>query len=136
MYESTTEIRVRYGETDQMGYVYYGFYAWYYEVGRVEALRQLGLTYKSMEEDGVLLPVVSMRARYLRPARYDDLLTVRTTIPRLPQNSFITFHSEITNQDGELVNAGDVRLVFVDKTYRKKCAPPDVLIDKLSPYFE
>jgi acyl-CoA thioester hydrolase len=74
MYISETSIRVRYAETDQMGYVYYGHYAMYYEVARVESLRQLGLTYREIEEMGVLMPVLENKSRYLKPARYDDLL--------------------------------------------------------------
>ena len=80
MFISTTQIRVRYAETDKMGYVYYGNYAQYFEVGRVEGLRDLGLSYKKMEDEGILLPVVEFQIKYLKPAYYDDLLTIKTTI--------------------------------------------------------
>jgi acyl-CoA thioester hydrolase len=85
MYESVTQMRVRYAETDQMNVVYYGNYAQYFEVGRVEATRNLGLTYKDMEASGVIMPVVEMHVRYLRPATYDDLLTVKTILMRIAQ---------------------------------------------------
>src|SRR5690606_36415022 len=87
MYISTTQIRVRYGETDQMGYLYYGFYALYYEQARTEAIRQLGLTYKSLEESGVMMPVMEMNAKYYRPAHYDDLITVDTRVETLDESS-------------------------------------------------
>ena len=91
MYTHEFQKRVRYGETDQMGYLYYGNYPQYYEIGRVEMLRSLGLTYKAMEEEqGILMPVVSMNIRYVRPAHYDELITIRTTLRQLP-GKFITF---------------------------------------------
>ena len=128
--------RVRYGETDQMGYLYYGNYAQYYEIGRVEMLRSLGLTYKAMEEEwGTLMPVLSLQMRYVRPAHYDELLTIRTTLRQLP-NQFITFHVEIFNEKNKLVNGGSVRLCFIDKKSNKAVPAPDYLIEKLSPFFE
>jgi acyl-CoA thioester hydrolase len=78
MYSAETKIRVRYGETDQMGYLYYGYYALYYEVGRAEAIRELGFTYKQMEDMGIMMPVAELNAKYYRPAKYDDLITVKT----------------------------------------------------------
>src|SRR5688572_29427719 len=120
MYVSETTIRVRYGETDQMGYVYYGNYAMYYEVGRVESLRQLGLTYKSLEEMGIMMPVLENHSRYKMPARYDELLTVRTTIKEMP-GTRITFFYEICNEEKGLVNEGETQLVFIDmKTNRPR----------------
>ena len=93
MFTSTTEIRVRYGETDQMGYLYYGNYALYYEVGRTDAIRSLGLTYKALEEMGVALPVAELHINYYRPAFYDDLITVKTMLKEMPENSKIQFHT-------------------------------------------
>jgi len=85
MYAHEIQLRVRYGETDQMGYLYYGRYAEYYEVGRVELIRSLGLTYKDLEEQhGIWLPVASLDMRFVRPAYYDDLLTVRSELRKLP----------------------------------------------------
>jgi acyl-CoA thioester hydrolase len=136
MYESTTEIRVRYGETDQMGYLYYGNYPSYYEVGRTEAIRQLGLTYKDLEASGVALPVAACDLQYLRPAFYDDLITIRTSIREMPADSFITFHSELYNQYGKLLNKGRTRLVFYDIKARKKVQIPESLRTVLAPFFQ
>lgn len=136
MYTSTTEIRVRYGETDQMGFLYYGFYALYYEQGRTEAIRQLGLTYKELEAQGVIMPVVELKAKYIRPALYDDLITVKTSINELrKEDNFVIFHTEMFNESGKLLNTAEVTLVFYDPVKSKKISVPDVLFDKLSPYF-
>lgn len=136
MYTHDFQKRVRYGETDQMGYLYYGNYAQYYEIGRVEMLRSLGLTYKSMEEElGVMMPVLSLQMRYVRPAFYDELLTIRTTLRQLP-DQFITFHVELYNEKNKLVNGGSVKLCFVDKKSNKTIGAPAYLIEKLRPFFE
>ena len=136
MYTHDFQKRVRYGETDQMGYLYYGNYAQYYEIGRVEMLRSLGLTYKAMEEElGVMMPVLSLQMRYVRPAYYDELLTIRTALRRIP-DQFITFHVEIYNEKNKLVNGGSVRLCFVDKQSNKTIDAPVYLIEKLRPFFE
>ncbi len=82
MIRNETKLRVRYGETDQMGYVYYGNYAEYFEVGRVEWLRNLGISYKSLEESKIMLPVLHLNINYLKPAKYDDLLTIITTLKK------------------------------------------------------
>jgi len=135
MYIHETQLRVRYGETDQMGYLYYGNYAQYYEVGRVEMIRSLGLTYKELEEVyGIWLPVVSLDMRFVRPAYYDDLLTVRSELRKLP-DEHITFHVEILNEKGKMVNAGTVRLCFFDAKTRKVVPAPEYLLEKLKPYF-
>jgi acyl-CoA thioester hydrolase len=136
MYTATTQIRVRYGETDQMGFLYYGFYALYYEVGRAEAIRDLGLTYKEIEAMGVLMPVVEMHAHYYRPALYDDLITVTTIVKELHDSPKIQFHSELYNEKGELLNKGVTTLVFVDAINKKKVPMPQQLKDCLQPYFE
>ncbi|MBL7711666.1 MAG: acyl-CoA thioesterase [Chitinophagaceae bacterium] len=136
MYEYTTEIRVRYGETDQMGYLYYGNYALYYEVGRTDAIRHLGFTYKAMEEQGIALPVAECNLRYLRPAFYDDLITIKTSIREMPRGSVIQFHSELYNQHGKLINKGLTTLVFFDMKERKKTTIPDFLRTSLEPYFQ
>lgn len=136
MYTHDFQKRVRYGETDQMGYLYYGNYAQYYEIGRVEMLRSLGLTYKAMEEElGVMMPVLSLQMRYVRPAYYDELLTIRTALRRIP-DQFITFHVEIYNEKNKLVNGGSVKLCFVDKKSSKTIDAPAYLIEKLRPFFE
>ena len=135
MYEATTQIRVRYGETDQMGYLYYGHYALYYEVGRAEAIRQLGFTYRELEEMGVMMPVVELNAQYFRPALYDDLITVKTIVKELPQSSKIQFHSELYNEQGQLLNRGVTTLVFYDPKEKKKINMPEVLTERLQPFF-
>jgi acyl-CoA thioester hydrolase len=135
MYAYETQIRVRYGETDQMGYLYYGNYAQYYEVGRVETIRSLGLTYKELEEvHGIWLPVVSLEMRFVRPAFYDDLLTVRSEIRDLP-DEHITFHVEVFNEKKKLVNAGRVRLCFFDAKTKKVVPAPEYLMAKLLSHF-
>ena len=130
MYSLATKLRVRYGETDQMGYVYYGVYAQYYEVGRVELLRSLGVSYKELEEEGILLPVVNFEINYKKAAHYDDELIIRTTIKELP-SSRITFHYETFNTEKELLNSGKVVLVFVDKKSKKPCFTPKIIMRKL-----
>ena len=135
MYVHEIQIRVRYGETDQMGYLYYGNYAEYYEVGRVETIRSLGLTYKELEEvHGIWLPVVSLDMRFVRPAYYDDLLTVRSEIRKLPDEHII-FHVEIFNEKRKMVNAGRVRLCFFESKTRKVVPAPEHLLEKLRPFF-
>jgi acyl-CoA thioester hydrolase len=135
MYTSETQIRVRYAETDQMDVVYYGNYAQYFEVGRVEAIRQLGLSYKNMETGGIILPVVEFTAKYLRPAHYDDLLTVRSTIREMPIDHRLAFHQEVYNEQGRLLTVGKVLLYFLKKDTKEKTKIPDYLAEKLAPYF-
>jgi acyl-CoA thioester hydrolase len=135
MYASTTQIRVRYGETDQMGYLYYGYYALYYESGRAEAIRALGFTYKELELSGIMMPVVALQCQYFRPALYDDLITVKTIIKELPKGSKIDFHSELYNEEGQLLNKGVTTLVFYDPKAKTKVPMPDILKEKLEPYF-
>ena len=135
MYTSSTQVRVRYGETDQMGYLYYGYYALYYEVGRAEAIRQLGFTYRQLEEMGVMMPVVELKAQYLRPALYDDLITVTTILKELPQDPKIHFHSELYNEQGQLLNKGVTTLVFYDMAEKKKVMMPAPLVERLQPFF-
>ena len=118
-----------------MGYLYYARYAEYYEVGRVEMLRSLGLSYREMEDKlGVMMPVMSLQMRYVRPAYYDDLLTIESTLRKLPGKT-ITFFVEIFNQERKLVNGGSVRLCFVDMRSGKTVAPPDPLLEALNPHF-
>ena len=135
MYAHETQIRVRYGETDQMGYLYYGNYAQYYEVGRVETIRSLGLSYKELEEvHGIWLPVVSLDMRFVRPANYDDLLTVHSEIRKMP-DEYIVFHVEIFNERRKLLNAGRVRLCFFDAKTKRVIPAPDMLLTQLRPHF-
>ncbi|KAB7733060.1 YbgC/FadM family acyl-CoA thioesterase [Rudanella paleaurantiibacter] len=129
-----SDIRVRYADTDQMGYVYYGNYARFYEIGRVEALRSLGFHYKEMEESGVMMPVYENHSRYLQPARYDDLLSVTVTIPSLPK-ARIVFQYAIRNEAGLLLNTGETTLVFQRRDTGRLCAAPEPLLQALKPFF-
>ncbi len=124
-------IRVRYGETDQMGYVYYGDYAEYLEVGRVEALRSLGFSYRRLEEEGVMLPVHDLHITYHKPARYDDLLTIRTMISTLPAVRII-FNYELRNEAGDLLCEAATTLVFVDKATMRPMRAPEALIEAMT----
>ena len=134
MFSCDTNVRIRYGETDQMGYVYYGRYAEFFEIGRTELIRKLGFAYRDLEARGILLPVVSMQVKYIKPASYDDVITIRTTLRTLP-TARITFFYEIYNGDGELLNEAECHLVFTDIATRRPARPPKDLMDALSPYF-
>jgi acyl-CoA thioester hydrolase len=135
MFTSETRVRVHYALTDQMGFVYYGHYAQFYEIGRAEAIRALGYTYRDIEALGIIMPVGSMECRYLKPARYDDLLTVRTILKELPKSNKVTFHHEIYNETGEKLNTGEVSLHFMDKAGLKPSRIPQPLLEKFVPYF-
>lgn len=123
-------VRVRYSETDQMAVVYHGNYAQYFEMGRVEWLRNIGISYKWMEDSGVMLPVVSLNINYKKPARYDDLLTVKT-IFKSQTSVKIEFDYEIYNESEELLTTGYSMLVFVDMKTSKPIIPPTYVIEKL-----
>ncbi|MDX2286967.1 MAG: thioesterase family protein [Bacteroidia bacterium] len=129
-----TQVRVRYGETDRMGYVYYGKYAEYFEVGRAELVRHLGIPYKYVEDRGILMPVAELDIRYKRPAYYDDLLTIRTSVPELPRSSFPTAY-EIRNEAGELIVTGFVRLAFIDKARMAPVRVPAFVLDAILPHW-
>ncbi|MGC6430486.1 MAG: acyl-CoA thioesterase [Jejuia sp.] len=121
------QIRVRYGETDQMGVVYHGNYALYLEMGRIEWLRKLGVSYKKMEEDGIMLPVVSLNINYKKSAGYDDLINVRTQLKNRP-TAKIEFEYKITNEKGKILTTASTTLVFIDmKTNRPVRAPKYIL---------
>lgn len=135
MYTSEIQIRVHYAATDQMGVVYHGRYAEFMEIGRVEALRQLGIRYKDIEESGVIMVVTEMNIRYLRPAKYDDLLTVVTTVREYPAGYKMTFYTEIFNEQKTLLTAGRVTLIYIDTQTNKKTNMPDVIAEKLKKYF-
>jgi len=134
MYKSETKIRVRYSETDMMGYVYYGNYATYFEVARVECIRSLGLSYRKMEDEGVALPVLDFSIKYYKPAFYDDELTIETTVTEMPKVR-IKFSYKIYNKDKVLLNEAVTTLVFINKNTMKPCQAPKELIDKLLKYY-
>jgi len=128
MLVTETKIRVRYGETDQIGFVYYGNYPEYYEVGRTEALRQLGTSYKQLEDEGILMPVIKMNVRYIKPGRYDDLLTIKTIVKEVPRTR-MEFVYEIYNESGELINVGETTLIFLSKERNKPVVCPEWLAE-------
>ncbi|MCC5916740.1 MAG: acyl-CoA thioesterase [Cryomorphaceae bacterium] len=130
MYTHCSKVRVRYGETDQMGYVYYGNYPLYYEVGRVEAMRNLGIPYRLLEEKGVMLPVKSMEINYRAPAKYDDLLTIETSIENNP-GTRLKFHHKIFNEKGDLLNTASLVLVFVDMNTKRPINMPDWILETI-----
>lgn len=136
MFQHETSIRVRYAETDKMGYLYYGHYATYFEVARAEAVRHIGLSYQVMEDEvQVMMPVMSLRCRYIRPAYYDDLLRIQTQVRQKPDKGMV-FHHEVFGPSGKLLCAGEVRLAFVNRQTGKRCPAPPYLMDKLAAYFE
>ena len=134
MFTEIVQIRVRYAETDMMGYCYYGNYASYFEVARVEAIRQLGFSYKQMEDDGIALPVLEFSIKYFKPAFYDDELTIETTVIAIPK-ARIQFEYKTFNADGVLLNAAQTTLVFINKTTMKPCVAPDDFVMALKKYF-
>ena len=134
MFEHTCSLRVRYAETDQMGVVYYGNYATYFEVARVETMRALGFSYRQMEDDGVMLPVLEYKTKYIRPARYDDELFITCRIPEMP-GTRIRFEYEIKSATGQLLNTAETTLVFVDMAKNRPCQMPDNLKECFLPHF-
>ncbi len=136
MFTTATKIRVRYAETDQMGIVYHSNYFLYFESARTESIRELGCTYAGMEKMGVIMPVSDVHCRYLRPAKYDDLLTVKTTLKKLPAHHKIEFFQEVFNEKNELLAGGKVILNFLNAENRKPVSMPAQLLEKLQPYFD
>ncbi|MEM9991347.1 MAG: thioesterase family protein [Bacteroidota bacterium] len=135
MFTHETKQRVRYGDTDKMGYLYYGNYPLLYEIARTEMLRSLGLTYRDMEDiHGILMPVMRMDIRYIRPAYYDDLLTLKTTLREWPSSSAI-FTTEIFSEAGDLLNSGTVKLCFLDKSTKQRIDTPTYLLKAIQPFF-
>ena len=133
MFVTETKIRVRYGETDQMGYMYYGNYAEFYEVARVEMLRTLGLTYREMEEHGVMMPVLELHCKYIKPALYDEEILIKVTVEKMP-GVRIQFKYELFNEKAELINIGETLLVFVHIDTRRPCMAPEYFLDKLKAF--
>jgi len=134
MFVHSTKIRVRYAETDQMGYMYYGNYAQFYEVGRVEMLRSMGMTYRSMEEEGIMMPVLEMKTKYLKPALYDEEITVNVIMEKIPSVR-IHFRYELFNENQEMINIGETTLVFIDIKKNKPCMPSANFLEKINLYF-
>lgn len=135
MFTHDTLIRVRYAETDQMGVVYHSNYFPWFEAARGEAIRELGITYAEMERSGVIMPIVDVHCRYLRPAKYDELLTIRTILKELPEHHKIEFHHEVYNEQKELLAAGRIILYFMEAKTMKRTVMPAALRAKLAPSF-
>ena len=135
MFSTETQIRVRYSETDQMGVVYHSNYFYYFESSRAESIRQLGYTYVDMEKMGIIMPVIEVHCKYLRLARYDDLLIVKTILKELPVNHKIEFHHEVYNEKEELLATGRIALYFMEAKTMKRTTIPGELLKKLQPYF-
>lgn len=128
------QLRVRYGDTDQMGYVYYGNYGYYYEQARSEAIRSIGISYKEIEDSGTMMPITRMNIKYIQPARYDELLKIKTWVPELPHR-IILFKYEIFNEQNVLVNEGETQLIFIDAITKKLKTAPSILLEKMKPLF-
>lgn len=135
MFTTETQVRVRYAETDQMGVVYHSNYFLYFESARAESIRQLGYTYADMEKMGVIMPVIEVQCRYLRPALYDNHLTVKTILRELPVHHKIEFHHEVYNEADELLATGKIILYFMEAKGMKRTTMPVQLLEKLQPYF-
>jgi acyl-CoA thioester hydrolase len=134
MISHDVQVRVRYAETDRMGYVYYGNYAMYFEVARVETLRHIGSSYKELEDSGIMLPVLEYKSKFLKPAKYDDLLTIRTFIKNKP-GVRIVFEYEVYNEAKTLLSTGETTLVFVNSHTGRPCNAPDHLLEMMASYF-
>ncbi|HRG25314.1 MAG TPA: thioesterase family protein [Chitinophagaceae bacterium] len=135
MFITETKIRVRYAETDQMGVVYHSNFFPYFESARTESIRELGFTYADMEKMGVIMPVVDVHCRYIRPARYDDLLNIRTTLKEMPLQHKIEFHHDVFNEKEEQLATAKITLYFVEAGTMKKTVMPKQLQEKLQAYF-
>jgi acyl-CoA thioester hydrolase len=135
MFSHSTKLRVRYAETDQMGYMYYGNYAAFYEVGRVEMLRSLGMTYKSMEDSGIMMPVLDLKCKFIKPALYDEEITIKVNMAKMPSVR-IHFAYELYNEKTELINLGETTLVFIDIERNKPCLPSQDFLDRLQQFFD
>jgi len=136
MFTSQCNLRIHYALTDQMGVVYHGHYAQFYEIGRTEAIRELGYTYKDIESMGIIMPVVDIHMRFLQPAKYDDLLTIKTYLKELPIHHKIVFNGEIYNEQQQLLNTGTITLYFMEAKAMKRCEMPAELKHKLEVYFK
>lgn len=127
--------RIRYAETDKMGYLYYGNYGVLYEIGRAEMLRSVGLSYREMEEEwGIMMPVLSVEARYKLPLKYDQKAKIETTLTEMP-TKMIAFHHRIYDEDDNLAHQATVKLFFVDMKSNRRVSVPEKLSEKLAPYF-
>ena len=135
MFVTETQLRVRYAETDQMGVVYHSNYFPWFETARAESIRQLGFSYADMEKMGIIMPVVEVQCRYVRPAVYDDLLRIKVILKELPVHHKIEFHHEVFNEKDELLATGRIILYFLESKTMKRTTMPEQLLLKLQPFF-
>ncbi|MDR1055266.1 MAG: acyl-CoA thioesterase [Prevotellaceae bacterium] len=133
MYTYETRLTTRYGETDKMGVIYHANYINYYEIARTEMIRNLGYPYRIMENEGIMMPVIEVQSKYIKPAYYDEELIIRTTVKELP-TSRIVFHYEVYSSQNELLNTGKAVLVFMDVKTRRPRRPPEKLLQILQQY--
>ena len=131
MISNYTSFRIRYGETDQMGVVYHGNYAQFLEIGRIDWLRSLDISYKNMEENNIILPVISLQCNFKKSAEFDDEITVKTTLKKIPTVK-IEFEYKITKQKNELLTTGNTVLAFINKTTKKPMRCPEYILEKLT----
>jgi acyl-CoA thioester hydrolase len=136
MYVSETQIRIHYALTDQMGVVYHGHFAQLYEIGRTESIRQLGFAYKDIEALGIIMPVVNLQMKFFQPAKYDDLVTVKTILKELPQNHKIIYYGEIYNENNDLLSTAEITMYFMNAKEMTRASMPEILMGKLKSYFE
>lgn len=134
MFQHQIKFRVLYSDTDKMGYMYYGQYAKYLEMGRVESLRSLGFSYKSIEDSGIMMPVSDLKLRYIKPLYYDDEITLITKVCKMPDTR-IYFEYEMQNLKGEITTVAETTLVFVDCETGKPCLIPNNFKSKIETYF-
>lgn len=135
MFTAETNIRVRYAETDRMGYVYYGNYATFYEVGRVDAMKGLGMSYRELEDSGIMMPVLEYKIKYYKPSFYDDNLRLETRIEEMPR-ARITFLYTMYNSSNQKINEGETTLVFVSTKTGRPVPAPQEFLDKMKVYFK
>ncbi len=136
MYVSETKIRIHYALTDQMGVVYHGHFAQLYEIGRTESIRQLGFAYKDIEALGIIMPVVNLQIKFFQPAKYDDLVTVKTILKEIPHNHKIIYNGEIYNESNNLLSTAEITMYFMHAKEMTRANMPEELIGKLEGYFE
>lgn len=135
MFVHESKLKVRYVETDQMGIVHHSNYAQYYELARTECFEACsGMTYATMEAEGVMLPILELQSRYLKPAYYNEVLTIKSIVTELPSVR-LKVDYEIYNEANELINTGSTTLVFVNKQSRRPCQPPENFMKNVRQYF-
>jgi len=134
MFSHSTKIRIAYGHTDKMGFLFHGHYPHFFSVARTEAIRSLGMSYKQLEDRGIIMPVAKLQMHFIRPAAYDDVLRFETTV-RLLEKDRISFHYNVFKEDERICTRATVNLVFMDAKIHERVNMPDELMNKLSPYF-